>query len=67
MRCLPVLVIADLGRALLFGSIPVAAWFGVLTLTQLYVVLGLAGLLTVLFDVAHNAYPPRLLAPEQLL
>lgn len=67
MRCLPVLVIADLGRALLFGSIPVAAWFGVLTLTQLYVVLGLAGLLTVMFDVAHNAYPPRLLAREQLL
>jgi predicted MFS family arabinose efflux permease len=67
MRCLPVLVIADLGRALFFGSIPVAAWFGVLTLTQLYVVLGLAGFLTVLFDVAHNAYPPRLLAPEQLL
>ena len=67
MRCLPVLVVADLGRALLFASIPVAAWFGVLTLTQLYVVLGLAGLLTVMFDVAHNAYPPRLLAPEQLL
>jgi hypothetical protein len=62
-----VLVAADLGRAVLFGSIPVAAWFGVLTLTQLYVVLALAGLLTVLFDVAHSSYPPRLLAPEQLL
>jgi predicted MFS family arabinose efflux permease len=67
IRCLPVLVWSDLGRAVLFGSIPVAAWFGVLTLTQLYVVLALAGLLTVLFDVAHSAYPPRLLAPDQLL
>lgn len=67
IRCLPVLVWTDLGRAVLFGSIPVAAWFGVLTLAQLYVVLGLAGLLTVLFDVAHSAYPPRLLAPDQLL
>jgi MFS family permease len=67
VRCLPVLVFADLGRAVLFGSIPVAAWFGVLTLTQLYVVLAFAGILTVLFDVAHSSYPPRLLAPDQLL
>jgi predicted MFS family arabinose efflux permease len=62
-----VLVYADLGRALLFASIPVAAWFGVLSLTQLYVVLALAGTLTVLFDVAHSTYPPRLLEPDQLL
>ncbi|MGY4768006.1 MFS transporter [Kribbella sp. CWNU-51] len=67
VRCLPVLVYADLGRALLFASIPVAAWFGVLSLTQLYVVLALTGILTVLFDVAHSSYPPRLLEPDQLL
>jgi MFS family permease len=67
IRCLPVLVWADLGRAVLYGSIPVAAWFGVLSLTQLYVVLALSGLLTVLFDVAHSSYPPRLLTPDQLL
>src|ERR1044071_9588171 len=30
IRCLPVLVAADLGLAVLFGSIPVAAAFGVL-------------------------------------
>lgn len=67
VRCLPVLVYADLGRALLFASIPVAAWFGVLSLTQLYVVLIVTGILSVLFDVAHSAYPPRLLEPDQLL
>jgi MFS family permease len=67
IRCLPVLVISDLGRAGLFASIPVAAAFGVLTLTQLYVVLVLTGVLTVLFDVAHSSYPPRLLDPDQLL
>ncbi|WP_112244406.1 MFS transporter [Kribbella monticola] len=67
IRCLPVLIWSDLGRALLYGSIPVAAWFGVLTLTQLYVVLALSGLLTVLFDVAHSSYPPRLLASDELL
>lgn len=67
VRCLPVLVAADLGRAVLFASIPIAAGFGVLGLPQLYVVLALAGLLTVLFDVAHSSYPPRLLTPDQLL
>ncbi|HEY0695749.1 MAG TPA: MFS transporter [Kribbella sp.] len=67
VRCLPVMVWADLGRALLFGSIPAAAAFEVLTLPLLYGVLVLVGLLTVLFDVAHSAYPPRLLAPDQLL
>jgi len=67
IRCLPVLIWADLGRAVLYGSIPVAAWFGVLTLTQLYVVLALSGLLAVLFNVAHSSYPPRLLEPDQLL
>ncbi|MGC4940562.1 MFS transporter [Kribbella sp. DT2] len=58
---------ADLGRAVLFGSIPVAAAFGVLGLPQLYVVLALSGVLSVLFDVAHSSYPPRLLTPDQLL
>ena len=67
IRCLPVLVYADLGRALLFATIPVAAWFGVLSLTQLYAVLVVTGILSVLFDVAHSSYPPRLLEPDQLL
>ncbi|GAA2837174.1 MFS transporter [Kribbella solani] len=67
IRCRPVLVYADLLRALLFASIPIAWWFGVLTLTQLYLVLIPAGVLTVLFDVAHNSYLPRLLDRDQLL
>ncbi|GAA1129510.1 MFS transporter [Kribbella jejuensis] len=67
IRCRPVLVYADLLRALLFASIPIAWWFGVLTLTQLYVVLVPAGVLTVLFDVAHNSYLPRMLDRDRLL
>lgn len=67
VRCLPVLVFADVGRALLFASIPVAAAFDVLSLPQLYLVLALGGALTVFFDVAHTSYPPRLLEPDQLL
>lgn len=67
LRCLPLLIWADLGRAVLFGSIPVAAAFGALTLPHLYVALVLVGVLGVLFDVAHSSYPPRLLRPDQLL
>ncbi|GAA3110944.1 MFS family permease [Kribbella aluminosa] len=67
IRCRPVLVYADLLRALLFASIPIAWWFGVLTLTQVYVVLVPAGVLTVLYDVAHNSYLPRMLDRDRLL
>jgi predicted MFS family arabinose efflux permease len=67
IRCRPVLVYADLARVLLFASIPVAWWFGVLTLTQVYAVLVPAGILTVLFDVAHNSYLPRMLERDRLL
>jgi len=67
IRCRPVLVYADLLRALLFASIPAAWWFDVLTLAQVYAVLVPAGILTVLFDVAHTSYLPRLLERDRLL
>src|ERR1700682_6486864 len=38
LKCRPLLVTADLGRAVLLGSIPVAAILGVLRIEQLYVV-----------------------------
>lgn len=61
------LVAADLGRALLVGSVPVAAVMGWLTLGQLYVVTLLTGVLTVLFDVAEPAYLPALVAREEFV
>jgi MFS family permease len=45
---------ADLGRAALLVSIPVAYWLGALTLTQLYVVGFLTGVLSVLFFVSYS-------------
>src|ERR1700694_151685 len=36
LRRRPILILADLGRALLLGSIPVAALFGALRIEQLY-------------------------------
>jgi MFS family permease len=67
MRCRPLLIATDLGRALLLASIPVVAWTSNVTLLQLYVVLVLVGILTVFFDVAHGAYLPRLVRSDRLL
>jgi MFS family permease len=67
IRCRPVLLVADLGRAALMMSVPVAALFGVLTLGQFYVVLFLAGVLSVFFEVAHQSYLPRLVPAEELV
>lgn len=67
LRRRPILIAADLGRAVLLGSIPVAALYGALTVWQLYVVLALTGILTVLFDVAYQAYLPSLVDRENIV
>src|SRR3954469_19389680 len=48
----PILVIADLGRAVALGSIAFAAAVADVKLAQLYIVGFLTGTLTVFFDVA---------------
>ena len=63
----PILVIADIGRAALLGSIPIAYAFDVLTLGQLYVVGFFVGICTVFFDVSYQSYLPSLVAREQLV
>jgi MFS family permease len=63
----PVLIVADVGRAIFLGSIPVAAILGVLRIEQLYGVGLLTGVLTVFFDVAYQAYLPVLVSREHLV
>jgi MFS family permease len=67
MRRRPVLVAADVGRALAMGSVPVAALLGHLTMAQLYAVAFVAGILTVFFDVAYQSYLPALVGREELV
>lgn len=62
-----VLIITDIGRALLIGSIPLAAWLNVLSLLQLYITAFLVGVLTVFFDVAYQSFLPSLVEDEQLV
>jgi MFS family permease len=66
MRRRPLMLAADLGRAVLLASIPVTWWFGVLTLAQLILIGLVVGVLTVFFDVAYQSYLPSLVTREKL-
>jgi MFS family permease len=62
-----VMIVADLGRVLALGSIPIAYALGGLTLVQLFVVTLASGILTVFFDVAYQSYLPALVGREHLV
>jgi len=62
----PVLIATDLGRAALLLTIPFAAIAGILHLEQLLFVAFLIGILTLLFEVAAQAFLPILVPHEQL-
>ena len=67
LRRRPVLIGADWGRALLLGSIPLAAVLGLLRIEYLYLVAALASALTVFFNVAADSYLPALIPRGQLV
>ncbi|WP_328381583.1 MFS transporter [Streptomyces sp. NBC_00400] len=67
MRKLPLMIRADVVRALTMASIPLAAVAGVLTMAQLYVVALVTGVATVFFDIAHQSFLPQLLPKDQLV
>ena len=62
-----VLIVGDIGRALLLGSLPLAWYLDVLTMGQLYAVALLTGVLTVFFDVAYQSYLPSLVGRDYLV
>jgi MFS family permease len=67
MRFRNVLIVNDVARAAAMGSVPVAAWFGVLSMYQLYVVALVVGISTVFFDVAYQSYLPELVDRNELV
>ena len=58
---------ADLGRAVILLSLPVAYWLGGVTLAQLYGVAMLVGLVKVVFDTAYPSFFVRLLHREDFM
>jgi MFS family permease len=67
LRRRPILIVADLARALILLSIPVAYWVDALSLGLLYPVGFLVGVLSLFFDVAHQSYLPDLVPRESLI
>jgi MFS family permease len=67
MRRRPILIGADIARAALLASIPLAFVGGFLTLVQVYVVAFLAGTLEVFFDVAYQSYLPSIVERDELV
>src|SRR5947209_5675974 len=67
LRRRPVLIATDLGRALLLGTIPLAAFLHVLRIEQLYIVGALIGILTVFFNIADESFLPSLIPVEDLV
>ena len=63
----PILIASDIGAALVVGSVPLAAAFGVLTLAQLYVVAFLGGLCGVATELARTAFVPSLVGRAHLV
>lgn len=67
VRRRPLLIAADLGRALLLLSIPLAYALGILRIEYLYLVAIAAGALTLLFDVAYPSYIPSVVGRDELV
>jgi predicted MFS family arabinose efflux permease len=61
-----VMVAADLARALLLFSLPVAWWLHVLTIEHVYLVVLLTGVATLFFDVAALSYLPFVVGRDRL-
>jgi MFS family permease len=67
VRRRPILIAGDIGRALVLGSVPIAAVMHRLTIGQLFVVALLTGVLTVFFDVSYQSYLPELVNNDELV
>lgn len=67
VRRRPLMIMADGLRAAALLSVPLVAAVGALTLLQLYVVAGILGVGTVIFDIAYLAYVPTLVGRSDLV
>jgi MFS family permease len=63
----PIMIAADIGRAILLVSIPAAFLANALGMTQLVVVAFLAAILTTIFDVADRSYLPTVVPRRHLV
>ena len=62
-----ILLVADVARAALLTSVPIAFATGFLSLAFLSIIAFLVGIFTVFFEVAHSSYLPSLVRPDELV
>lgn len=67
MRRRLVMITADVARAVVLFTVPLAWWADVLTMWQLYAVALINGIFTVFFDVAYQSYLPHLVGRKNLV
>src|SRR5215213_3375146 len=67
LRRRPILIAADIGRALVLGSVPLTWIAGALSIAQLIIVAALISALTICFDVAYRSYLPALIGRDELV
>lgn len=67
LRRRPILIVTDLVRAAVLGTIPLAAALHVLTIAQVLVVAFVAGSMTVVFQSAYRPYIPFLVGRDALV
>ena len=67
LRRLPLLINADIGRALLLATIPLFATLEKLSIEYLYLIAFSTGALTLVYDVTEEAYLPTIVEDEHLL
>jgi predicted MFS family arabinose efflux permease len=61
-----VMLVCDIGRTVVVGSLPLAMWADVLTMPQIYLVAVIEGTLMVFFNIAETAALTRVVANPQL-
>ncbi|MBV9823023.1 MAG: MFS transporter [Actinobacteria bacterium] len=64
VRRRPTMIATDLGRGVLIGLIPILYYLGDLRMAWLYLIVLLAGILGVFFEVSNQAFIPSLVEPE---
>ncbi|MGW0927307.1 MFS transporter [Streptomyces sp. NPDC002644] len=62
-----IMIVADLGRFAALGSIPLAFALDSVTMTHVYIVAAVSGVLTAFFEVAYQSWLPQLIGTENLV
>ncbi|MBU1228188.1 MAG: MFS transporter [Actinobacteria bacterium] len=63
----PLMLLADLGRCVLVGAIPILVWVGIRDIRAIYTLVFLTGCLTVLYQLADFALLPSLVSEDLII